>query len=138
MDIKEKAGAVLDWWRCHTAMRWGLVFLPLAALAVWFATNAVLAGSTGLDGSKTALVNAGVFSIRVFAALFFVHLVSHPKIWSWDLPNGFRRELQDILLEREPGNWFGALLILLGETFAKLFLLVYFLRALILWPQGIA
>lgn len=127
---------LVTWWRCHTAMRWGLVFLPLAALFVWLSTDAVLAGTVGQDGVKTSLVNAGVFSIRVFAALFFVHLVTHPKIWGWDLPNNYRTILQNILTGKTQGNWYGAFAVLAGETFAKLFLLVYFLKALILWPQG--
>lgn len=126
------------WWRCHTAMRWGWVFLPLAALFMWLSTDAVLAGVEGKDGVKTSLVNAGVFSIRVFAAIFFVHLVTHPKIWNWDLANSYRDYLQKILAEDAEGNWWGALAVLAGEVLAKLALLWLFLRALILWPQGIS
>lgn len=126
------------WWRCHTSARWGLVFLPAFALAVWFSTDAVLAGAVGLDEVKASLVNAGVYSIRVFAAIFFVHLVSHPKTWAWDLDNSFRRDLQDVLLGRKEGDKVGAFVILAGETFAKLALLVWILKALVLWPQGIA
>lgn len=129
---------LIQWWRCHTAMRWGLVFLPTFAMLVWFGTDAILAGAVGLDEVKASLVNAGVYSIRVFAALFFVHLVTHPRTWAWDLPNDYRRDLQDILLERKEGSQIGAFLILCGETFAKLALLFWILKALVLWPQGIA
>lgn len=124
-------------WKCHTTMRWGWVLLPLAALFLWISTNAVLAGVIGKDEVKTTLVNTGVFSLRVFAAIFFVHLLTHPKVWGWDLYNTFREKLQRILVGELEGNWWGALAVLVGETSAKLFLLVYFLKALILWPQGI-
>lgn len=128
---------VVEWWKCQRTFIWGWVKLPLGALFLWFSIDAVLAGVIGKDEVKTALVNTGVFSLRVFAAIFFVHMLTHPKFWGWDLYNSHREKMQKILTGEEVGSQGGAFLVLAGEAFVKLLLLYFFLKALILWPQGI-
>lgn len=125
-------------WRAHPSARIGLLLTPLFAVVVWFGIGVVFPGPGDADDIKAALVNAGVFSVRVFAALFFVHMVTHPAAWAWDLPNEWRTKLQRLVVAGRPRQQFGAFVVLAGETFAKLWLLGQLLRALILWPQGVA
>lgn len=129
----------LAYWRCHTAARWGLVIIPAFAFLVWFGIGMVLPGEGAGADIKANLLNAGAFSVRVFVAVFFVHLVSHPKVWNWDLPNALRERLQAIMygdIERPLADRIFAFVVLTGEVFAKLLLLWILLKALILWPQG--
>lgn len=123
----------------NRAARWGLIYLPLFAGAVWFGIGMVLpgAGESATD-IKAALVNAGVYSVRVMAALCLVHAVTHPKVWRWDLDNDYRTRLQHILDGSAQGDAIGAFLVLAGEMVAKLLLLWLILKALVLWPQGVA
>ena len=120
------------------ASRLGWLLIPAFAGAVWFGINMVFPDPDDAADIKANLLNAGTFSVRVFAALFFVHLVTHPKVWAWDLPNTRRVKLQETVVEGRPGQQIGAFTVLAGETFAKLWLLGQLLRALVLWPQGVA
>lgn len=122
----------------NRAARWGLIYLPLFAGAVWFGIGAVLPGVAAADDVKAALVNAGVFSVRAMAALCLVHAVTHPKVWRWDVDNDLRDRLQRILFGAEEGSPVGAFLVLAGELVGKLALLWLLLKALVLWPQGVA
>ena len=117
----------------------GWVLLPVFVVAVWFAIETMLSGTPeAADGVKTNLLNAGTFSVRVFAAIFFVHLVTHPRVWGWDLANTFRDECQRILTGKAQGSAIGAFAVLAGEMVAKMWLLSVLLRSLVLWPQGAA
>ena len=120
------------------ALRWALFYLPLFSAAVWFGIEAMLEGNTALGDVKTSLVNAGVFSVRVMVAICLVHAVTCRKVWDWDLSDAYRTKLQRVLDGSEPGNAIGAFLVLAGEMVAKILLLWLLLRALILWPQGVA
>ena len=116
----------------------GMILIPLFAGAVWFGIGMVMPDMKASADIRANLLNAGTFSLRVFAALFFVHLVTHPKVWAWDLPNEWRKELQRKVVDGDLGQQIGACAVLAGETLAKLWLLGQLLRALVLWPQGVA
>ena len=118
------------------AARWMLIYLPLFSVLVWFGIEAILPKEAAPD-VKAALINAGVFSVRVMVAIGLVHAITCRQVWGWDLANTYRERLQRILDGSEQGDSFGALAVLAGETLAKVLLLWLFLRALILYPQGV-
>lgn len=131
--VRERARKLIP----SRAVRWMLLYLPLFSAVVWFGIEAILDGAGATD-VKTSLVNAGVFSVRVLVAIGLVHAVTCRKVWGWDLSDAHREELQQVLDGRRRGNALGAFLVLAGEMVAKILLLWLLLRALILWPQGVA
>lgn len=124
----------------------GWLILPLFVGMVWVGAKIALVGSPSRDVVMQSLINTGVFSIRVFAVLYFIHLVSHKRVWGWDLDNEFRERLQRMIVgdilegEDEPrplSDRIGSFVVISGEVVVKCWFAWLLLTAFIRWPNSL-